>query len=119
MGAAPEQVVASNNSSLALMHDTIVYALLKGTCDSATPWSTQGEISFLCPVPGYDRHFKICQDYGIRMIPVALGEDGPDMDQVERLVARTPPSRACGAFPSTAIRRELSMPMRSWSDWRR
>jgi DNA-binding transcriptional MocR family regulator len=88
MGAAPEQVVAANNSSLALMHDTIVYALLKGTCDSATPWSTQGEIAFLCPVPGYDRHFKICQDYGIRMIPVALREDGPDMDEVERLVAQ-------------------------------
>jgi DNA-binding transcriptional MocR family regulator len=91
MGAAPEQVVAGNNSSLALMHDTIVYALLKGTCDSASPWSrqgsTQGEISFLCPVPGYDRHFKICQDYGIRMIPVALREDGPDMDEVERLVS--------------------------------
>jgi DNA-binding transcriptional MocR family regulator len=87
MGAAAEQIVASNNSSLALMHDTIVYALLKGTCDSAAPWLTQGEISFLCPVPGYDRHFKICQDYGIRMIPVGLREDGPDMDQVERLVA--------------------------------
>jgi len=88
MGAAPDQVVAGNNSSLALMHDTVVYALLKGTCDSTTPWSTQGEISFLCPVPGYDRHFKICQDYGIRMIPVALGDDGPDMDEVERVVAR-------------------------------
>src|SRR6201996_4566040 len=88
MGAPAEQVVASNNSSLALMHDTVVYALLKGTCDSVTPWSQQGEISFLCPVPGYDRHFKICEDYGIRMIPVALGEDGPDMDEVERLVAR-------------------------------
>jgi DNA-binding transcriptional MocR family regulator len=87
MGAAPENVVAANNSSLALMHDTIVYALLKGTCDSTTPWSQQGEISFLCPVPGYDRHFKICQDYGIRMIPVAIYEDGPDMDQVEKLVA--------------------------------
>jgi DNA-binding transcriptional MocR family regulator len=88
MGAVPEQVVASNNSSLALMHDTIVYALLKGTCDSATPWSAQGEIAFLCPVPGYDRHFKICQDYAIRMIPVALREDGPDMDEVERLAAQ-------------------------------
>jgi DNA-binding transcriptional MocR family regulator len=88
MGAAAEQVVASNNSSLALMHDTIVYALLKGTCDSITPWSQQGEISFLCPVPGYDRHFKICEDYGIRMIPVALKEDGPDMEQVERLVSQ-------------------------------
>jgi DNA-binding transcriptional MocR family regulator len=88
MGAAPDQVVAANNSSLALMHDTIVYALLKGTCDSVTPWSKQGEISFLCPVPGYDRHFKICEDYGIRMIPVALREDGPDMEEVERLVAQ-------------------------------
>ncbi len=88
MGAAPDQIVAANNSSLALMHDTVVYALLKGTCDSVTPWSKQGEISFLCPVPGYDRHFKICEDYGIRMIPVKLREDGPDMDEVERLVAQ-------------------------------
>jgi DNA-binding transcriptional MocR family regulator len=88
MGAAPDQVVAANNSSLALMHDTVVYALLKGTCDSVTPWSQQGEISFLCPVPGYDRHFKICEDYGIRMIPVALKDDGPDMEQVERLVSQ-------------------------------
>ena len=88
MGAPPEQIIAANNSSLALMHDTVVYALLKGTCDSVTPWSQQGEISFLCPVPGYDRHFKICEDYGIRMIPVALRDDGPDMDEVERLVAQ-------------------------------
>ncbi|HXP10143.1 MAG TPA: aminotransferase class I/II-fold pyridoxal phosphate-dependent enzyme [Acidobacteriaceae bacterium] len=87
MGAPAEQIVAANNSSLAMMHDTIVYALLKGTCDSNTPWAKQGEISFLCPVPGYDRHFTICQDYGIRMIPVAMNEDGPDMDEVERLVA--------------------------------
>jgi DNA-binding transcriptional MocR family regulator len=88
MGAPAEQVVAANNSSLALMHDTIIYALLKGTCDSITSWSTQGDIAFLCPVPGYDRHFKICQDYGIRMIPVVLREDGPDMDEVERLVGQ-------------------------------
>ena len=87
MGTGPEQVVVANNSSLAVMHDTVVYSLLKGTCDSATPWSKQGEIAFLCPVPGYDRHFKICEDYGIRMIQVALNQDGPDMDQVERLVA--------------------------------
>jgi DNA-binding transcriptional MocR family regulator len=88
MGAAPEQIVVGNNSSLALMHDTIVYALLKGTCDSVTPWSKQGEIAFLCPVPGYDRHFRICEEYGIRMIPVPLGKDGPDMELVERLVAQ-------------------------------
>jgi DNA-binding transcriptional MocR family regulator len=88
MGATPDQIVAANNSSLALMHDTLVYGLLKGTCDSKTPWSQQGEISFLCPVPGYDRHFKICEDYGIRMIPVPFDEGGPAMDVVERLVAQ-------------------------------
>jgi DNA-binding transcriptional MocR family regulator len=70
------------------MHDCIVYSLLKGTCDSAAPWSKQGEISFLCPVPGYDRHFKICEDYGIRMITVPLNDDGPDLAAVERMVAR-------------------------------
>lgn len=87
MGAPSDQIVVANNSSLALMHDSVVYCLLKGTCDSAAPWSKQGEISFLCPVPGYDRHFTICETYGIRMISVPLREDGPDMDQVERLVA--------------------------------
>ncbi len=85
MGAPAEQVVAANNSSLALMHDCIVYALLKGTCDGAAPWAKQGEVAFLCPAPGYDRHFKICEEYGIRMIPVAMTEDGPDMEEVERL----------------------------------
>ena len=88
LGAPAEQVVVANNSSLALMHDCVTYSLLKGTCDSAAPWSRQGEVAFLCPVPGYDRHFKICEEYGIRMIPVAMREDGPDVEEVERLVAR-------------------------------
>jgi DNA-binding transcriptional MocR family regulator len=87
MGAPAEQVVVSNNSSLALMHDCIAYALLKGVSDGAAPWGQQGEIAFLCPVPGYDRHFRICEDYGIRMIPVTMREDGPDMEEVERLAA--------------------------------
>jgi DNA-binding transcriptional MocR family regulator len=86
MGAAPPQIVVANNSSLALMHDAVVYSLLKGTCDSSALWTRQGDVAFLCPVPGYDRHFRICQDYGIRMIQVPLREDGPDMDVVERLV---------------------------------
>src|SRR5271157_4633094 len=88
MGAPAEQVIVANNSSLALMHDTVVFSLLKGTCDGGSPWSKQGEIAFLCPVPGYDRHFKICEDFGIRMIPVALGEAGPTGGQVEKLAAR-------------------------------
>jgi DNA-binding transcriptional MocR family regulator len=99
IGAPPEQVVVSDNSSLSLMHDTVAYALLKGTCDSAMPWSKQGEIAFLCPVPGYDRHFTICRDYGIRMIPVALSEDGPDMDEVERLVAADPSIKGMWCIP--------------------
>ena len=77
LGAPADQVVVANNSSLALMHDAVVYSLLKGTCDSAAPWSKQGEIAFLCPVPGYDRHFRICEDYGIRMIPVRLTGTAP------------------------------------------
>ena len=87
LGAPAEQIVVANNSSLALMHDCIVYSLLMGTCDSPAPWSKQGDIAFLCPVPGYDRHFKICEDYGIRMITVPMREDGPDVAEVERLVA--------------------------------
>ena len=85
MGVPAEQVVVANNSSLALMHDCIAFALLKGMSDSTAAWGRQGEISFLCPVPGYDRHFRICEDYGIRMIPVAMREDGPDLHEVERL----------------------------------
>jgi DNA-binding transcriptional MocR family regulator len=99
LGAPPEQVVVANNSSLALMHDTVVCALLKGTCDGAAPWSKQGEIAFLCPVPGYDRHFTICRDYGIRMLPVRLNEDGPDMDEVERLVADDASIKAMWCVP--------------------
>ena len=99
MGAPPEQVIVANNSSLALMHDAVTFALLKGTCDSATPWSSEREIACLCPVPGYDRHFRICEDYAIRMIPVALRDDGPDMDQVERLVASDPSIKAMWCIP--------------------
>ena len=87
LGAPANQVVVANNSSLALMHDIVTQSLLKGTCDSAAPWGKQGEISFLCPVPGYDRHFTICEVYGIRMISVPMMENGPDMDEVERRVA--------------------------------
>jgi DNA-binding transcriptional MocR family regulator len=81
-----DQVIISGNSSLQLMHDTVVRALLHGVLGSRGPWSGQRP-KFLCPVPGYDRHFAVCQHYGIEMINVSLGDDGPDMAQVERLVA--------------------------------
>ncbi len=81
-----DQVVCGDNASLALMHDTLVFALLHGTVDSPKPWSKEDTIKFICPVPGYDRHFSICETYGIEMLPVALNDDGPDMDAVRELV---------------------------------
>jgi DNA-binding transcriptional MocR family regulator len=88
LGAPPEQVLVANNSSLALMHDAVVFALLTGARDGGTPWVRHpGGISFLCPSPGYDRHFGICEQYGIRMVPVAMTGAGPDMDTVEKLAA--------------------------------
>jgi DNA-binding transcriptional MocR family regulator len=85
----PAEVVVGGNSSLALMHDTIVQALLKGTPD-APPWNAQTPVKFLCPSPGYDRHFAICERYGIEMIVVPMAADGPDMDAVERLAGSDP-----------------------------
>ncbi|UMY18848.1 aminotransferase class I/II-fold pyridoxal phosphate-dependent enzyme [Methylobacterium organophilum] len=87
LGAPPEQIVVANNSSLALMHDVLVYALLKGVPGGDKPWSKQEPIAILCPVPGYDRHFTLCEGYGIRMIPVPMTGAGPDMDVVEKAVA--------------------------------
>ena len=85
-GLDPQHVVIGDNSSLGLMHDTIAYALLCGTGDGPGPWSKRPRLAFLCPVPGYDRHFAICQDFGIEMIPVPMTEAGPDLEVVERLV---------------------------------
>lgn len=82
-----DQVIAGENASLALMHDTLVHALLQGTPDSPRPWSKEETVKFICPVPGYDRHFALCEQFGIEMIPVALNDDGPDMDAVRELVA--------------------------------
>ncbi|MCC0804739.1 aminotransferase class I/II-fold pyridoxal phosphate-dependent enzyme [Methylobacterium sp. W2] len=85
--APAAQIVIGDNSSLALMHDCIAWALLKGVPGSVQPWSKEEEPVFLCPVPGYDRHFAICEALGIRMLPVPLTGQGPDMDVVEKLAA--------------------------------
>ena len=86
LGAPPDQVFVADNASLAVMHDTIVWALLKGVPGSPQPWA-KAPLAFICPVPGYDRHFAICEEFGIRMLPVALTGQGPDMDAVEAMVA--------------------------------
>lgn len=81
-----DQVVAGDNASLAMMHDNLVFALLHGTVDSPRPWITEEVVKFVCPVPGYDRHFALCEEYGIEMQPVELGPDGPDVTAVRELV---------------------------------
>ncbi len=87
MGVGSEEVIVGGNSSLALMHDSIVNAWLRPVPGAPAAWGKLPNIAFLCPSPGYDRHFAICESLGIEMIPVAIGADGPDMDEVEALVA--------------------------------
>jgi DNA-binding transcriptional MocR family regulator len=79
------QLLAGDNSSLSIMHDTLVWCLLKGPV-GGEPWFGRG-VKFICPVPGYDRHFTLCKQYGIEMVPVPLYEDGPDLDAVSELAA--------------------------------
>ncbi|MEU4256376.1 aminotransferase class I/II-fold pyridoxal phosphate-dependent enzyme [Streptomyces fradiae] len=94
-----EQLLAVGNSSLALMHDTLVHAVLFGVPGSARPWGAE-RTAVLCPVPGYDRHFALCEKFGLEMIPVPMRDDGPDMDEVERLAAADPGIRAIWCVPT-------------------
>lgn len=121
-------LIASGNSSLEIMHDLIAYSLLYGTNDSERPWSKEEQISFLAPVPGYDRHFAICEAFGINMIPVPLGQNGPDMARVKELVASDASikgiwcvptySNPTGATYSEEITRELVSMSTAATDFR-
>lgn len=82
-----EQLVASGNGSLELMHDTLVNALLDAVPGAERRWVDEERVTFLAPVPGYDRHFAVCERLGIGLLPVPMTDAGPDMDEVERLVA--------------------------------
>lgn len=87
MGVGADEIIIGGNSSLSMMHDAMTWAWAFGTGPGSAPWSRQTPPKFLCPSPGYDRHFSICEHLGIEMIPVDFRGNGPDMDVVETLAA--------------------------------
>jgi DNA-binding transcriptional MocR family regulator len=87
LGVQPGEIIVGGNASLNMMYDTILRAMVHGVAGGQRAWSELPQPKFLCPSPGYDRHFSICEHLGIEMIPVEMGADGPEMEQIEKAVA--------------------------------
>ncbi|MDE5863510.1 MAG: aminotransferase class I/II-fold pyridoxal phosphate-dependent enzyme, partial [Lachnospiraceae bacterium] len=101
METTPEHVVVFGNASLTIMFDTVSRAMTKGLLGE-TPWCRLDKVKFLCPVPGYDRHFAITEYFGIEMINIPLKDDGPDMDLVEKYVSEDPAIKGIWCVPKYA-----------------
>ena len=97
-----DQVVCGGNSSLTMMHQVLVDLLLHGGPGSERPWKDEPSIRFVCPVPGYDRHFSMLADFGIEMLTVDMNEDGPDVDAVAALVRDDPSVKGMWIVPTYA-----------------
>jgi DNA-binding transcriptional MocR family regulator len=102
LGVPAAQLVAGGNSSLTMMHDTLVHLLLHGGVDSPRPWSQEENVTFICPVPGYDRHFALLESYGIDMVTVPMNDDGPDAEAVAALTASDPSIKGMWLVPTYA-----------------
>ena len=99
MGVKPENVFVGGNSSLQLMYFLVSIGYTFGFPESPCPWSQVDHPKFLCPVPGYDRHFRITEEFGIDMINIPMTPEGPDMDMVEKLVAEDPTIKGIWCVP--------------------
>ena len=93
-----DNVFVFGNSSLNVMYDTVARSVIHGVCGS-TPWCKLDKVKFLCPVPGYDRHFAITEQFGIEMINIPMKADGPDMDMVEQYVNNDPAVKGIWCVP--------------------
>ena len=102
LGLEVAQVSAQGTSSLTLMKDVLTYLWLKGGVDSERPWGAEEKVRFVCPVPGYDRHFTLLEWFGIEMVPVPMTDDGPDADAVAALVADDPSIKGMWLVPTYA-----------------
>jgi len=95
----PENIIIGDNASLAMMHDALVRALLFGVPGGEKPWKDEEKLRFLCPSPGYDRHFSATEHLGFELVPVGMTAEGPDMDQVEWLTKEDPTVKGIWCVP--------------------